>query len=192
MSTINGAEANILMIAPRTWGAYPSKLTKIILSGHPDKDGKKRFKMDEKSVRRIIAWMDLNVVYYDNSKTNHPNTPGSRWIIPRNLNSVLENVRRKRCAKCHKSIPRKFYTRITNIEDNNFLLAPLAKAAGGTEACKKAIFKSKDDPDYQAILKTFEPTTELMKSKPRLDFPGSKYIPHSQACPPKKIAKAGK
>jgi hypothetical protein len=26
------------MIKPRTWGAYPSKLTAIILSGHPHKN----------------------------------------------------------------------------------------------------------------------------------------------------------
>jgi len=191
MPTINGSEAGILMIEPRTWGAYPSKLTKIIMSGHLDKDGKKRFTMDETSMRRVIAWMDLNVVYYDNSKTNHPSRPGSRWIIPHSLKRVLEEVRKKRCAECHKTIPRKFYTRITKVEDNNFLLAPLAKAAGGTQACKKVIFKTKDDPDYKAILHTFETTTKLMKAKPRLDFPGAKYVPHAQACP-KKIAKADK
>ena len=38
ISSINGAEKNILMIKPRTWGTYPSKLTAIILSGHPHKN----------------------------------------------------------------------------------------------------------------------------------------------------------
>ncbi|MBC8373386.1 MAG: hypothetical protein ISS69_17255 [Phycisphaerae bacterium] len=60
------------------------------------------------------------------------------------------------------------------------------------ERAEKTIFKSKGDPDYQAICKTFEPTTELMRAKPRLDFPGSKCIPHSRACPPKNMAKADK
>ena len=59
----------------------------------------------------------------------------------------------------------------------------MAKSAGGTGKCKTPVFKTKDDPDYQAILKTFEPITELMKKNPRLDFPDAKYVPHSQAHP---------
>jgi len=183
ISSINGAEQNILMIEPRTWGAYPSKLTEIILSGHPDEDGKKRFAMDETSMRRALAWMDLNVPYYKDSRTNHPDRQGSRWMKPGNLDKVLEGVRQKRCAECHQRVPHTFYTRITKIEDNDFLLAPLAKSAGGTEACGKATFLSKDDPDYQAILKTFEPITKLMAERPRIDFPGSEYVPHKNARP---------
>ena len=69
------------------------------------------------------------------------------------------------------------------VEDNNFLLAPLAKSAGGTEACKQVVFKSKDDPDYVALLKTFEPIAKLMKERPRIDFPNAVYVPHADACP---------
>lgn len=183
ISSINGAGKNILMIKPRTWGAYPSKLTEIILSGHLDKKGERRVSMDKSSMRRVFAWMDLNVPYYKDSKTNHPDQPGSRMMRPPQLDVTLESVRKKRCAECHTKVPRKFYTRITKIEDNNFLLAPLAKSAGGTEACGKAVFVSKDDPDYQAILKTFEPITKLMQERPRIDFPGSKYVPHKNAHP---------
>jgi len=183
ISSINGAGENILMIKPRTWGAYPSKLTEIILSGHPDKDGKERLTMDETSRRRVFAWMDLNVPYYRDSRTNHPDVPGSREMRPPNLNKVLANVSKRRCAECHPKVPRRFYTRITNVEENQFLSAPLAKVAGGTEACGKAVFASKDDPDYQAILKTFEPITRLMKERPRIDFPGSEYVPHKNAHP---------
>ncbi|MHC5055909.1 MAG: HzsA-related protein [Planctomycetota bacterium] len=183
ISSINGSEQNILMIEPRTWGAYASKLADMILAGHPDAEGKKRYEMDEASVRRMMAWMDLNVPYYKDSKTNHPNTPGSRMLRPRDLDKVLEDVRKRRCAECHKKVPRKFYTRITNVEENNFLLAPLAEAAGGTGACEGEVFKSKDDPDYVAILKTFEPITKLMAERPRIDFPGAEYVPHKDAHP---------
>ena len=102
---------------------------------------------------------------------------------PGDLDKVLENVRKTRCAECHEQVPRKFYTRITQVEDNSFLLAPLAKSAGGTEACGKATFSSKDDPDYQAILKTFESITRLMAQRPRIDFSGSQYVPHKNARP---------
>ena len=43
-----------------------------------------------------------------------------------------------------------------------------------------ALFASKDDPDYQAILKTFEPVHQLMKDQPRDDMPGA-----DGACPGK-------
>ena len=188
ISSINGAEQDVLMIEPRAWGAYPSKLTEIILSGRPDGEGGKRFTMDENSVRRAMAWMDLNVPYYRDSRTNHPGQPGSRMMRPPQLDEVLEDVRARRCAECHEELPRSFYTRITNIEENSFLWAPLAKSAGGEERCGKAVFRSKDDPDYAAILQTFEPITELMAERPRLDFPDAEYVPHAQVCP-KKLAK---
>ena len=107
---------------------------------------------------------------------------------PPQLDEVLEDVRARRCAECHEELPRSFYTRITNIEENSFLWAPLAKSAGGEERCGKAVFRSKDDPDYAAILQTFEPITELMAERARLDFPDAEYVPHAQVCP-KKLAK---
>ncbi|NQT39916.1 MAG: hypothetical protein HQ581_20655, partial [Planctomycetes bacterium] len=84
---------------------------------------------------------------------------------------VLNTVASRRCASCHKEgIPRKFYTRILKPENNSFLLAPLAKSAGGTEVCGKAVFQSKEDADYQAILATFKPIAKLLKNRPRMDM----------------------
>ncbi len=191
ISTINGAGKNILMIEPRTWGAYPSKLTQIVMSGHPDEKGVRRFTMDAPSMRRIFAWMDLNVPYYKDSRTNHPDVPGSRMMLPPELNAVLEDVRKRRCAECHDTVPRKFYTRITNIEENQFLSAPLAKEAGGTQKCGRAVFASREDPDYAAVLRTFEPITRLMKERPRIDFPNAPYIPHKNARPALTAAQCG-
>ena len=189
MSSINGAEQNVLMIEPRTWGAYPSKLTGIVLGGHPDGKGRRRFTMDRESVRRLMAWMDLNVPYYRDSRTNHPGQPGSRMMRPPKLDDVLEDVRRRRCAECHDKVPRPFYTRITNVEENSFLWAPLAKSAGGGERCGKPVFQSKSDPDYVAIVRTFEPIAKLMAERPRLDFPNAQYVPHAQVCPAKLAAR---
>jgi len=63
--------------------------------------------------------------------------------------------------------------RIENPHLNTFLLAPLRKAAGGTGRCGNPVFASKDDPDYQAVLKTFLPIHEIMKQTPRMDMPGA-------------------
>jgi hypothetical protein len=100
-------------------------------------------------------------------------------MTPPALEATLRKVVGKRCVSCHKPggkgsarIPRQAWLRITNPHLNNFLLAPLAKAGGGTEACGQPVFKSKTDPDYLAILRTFEPLHKLLKETPRKDMPG--------------------
>lgn len=171
--TINGAETNILEIAPRRWGSPASKLTEILRSGHPDKEGKARVNVPDEDRRRVYLWMDLNVPYYGTSSSNHKAQLGSRRMMPLDLDATLSEVASRRCVECHAtSLPRKFYTRVTKPEKNNFLLAPLAKAAGGTEKCGKAVFLSTADPDYQKILHTFAPIRELLKRRPRADMEG--------------------
>ncbi len=65
-------------------------------------------------------------------------------------------------------MPQKWYLRVEKPELNRFMLAPLAKSAGGTEVCGKAVFQSKDDADYQALLDLFDPIIELLANTPRL------------------------
>jgi hypothetical protein len=134
-----------------------------------------RVEVDEAGTRRLMAWMDINVPYYSDSKSNYTDRMGCRRLLPPKLGRVLADVGKRRCASCHKGgkIPRKFYTRITNVEENDFLLAPLAKIAGGTQACGTAVFKDKNDPDYQKILAEFAPITKMIKDTPRLDMPGA-------------------
>ena len=51
-------------------------------------------------------------------------------------------------------------------------MAPLARAAGGSERCGQPVFATRDDPDYQAILATFEPVAAMLEKRPRMDMPG--------------------
>jgi hypothetical protein len=171
--TINGAETNILEIAPRRWGSPASKLAEILRNGHPDKDGKPRINVPDADRRRAYLGMDLNIPYYGTSSSNHKAQLGSRRMMPPDLDSVLAEVSARRCAECHRpGVPRKFYTRVTHPEKNNFLLAPLAAQAGGTQKCGKAVFQSTADPDYQKILHTFAPIHALLKERPRPDMAG--------------------
>jgi hypothetical protein len=182
--TYNGMEQNILEVRPKAWGSPRSKLTDILLSGHPETNGAPRLKMETREVRRLLAWIDLNVPYYGTSETAYPEKKGCCQIYPDNLDKTLAGVASRRCAECHKEgkIPRPFWTRITNPQMNGFLLAPLAKAAGGSEACGKAVFSSTADPDYQAILKTFEPVAEQLRARPRMDMPGAKPADVDRSC----------
>ena len=173
--TYNGQEQNILEVRPKAWGSPQSKLAEVVLSGHPDENGKPRFKMDQKSRRRVLAWIDLNVPYYGTSETAYPERRGCRQILPADLEKVLGDVARRRCAECHKEgkITRREWTRITEPELNPFLVAPLAKSAGGAEKCGKPIFADRDDPDYKAVPATFKPTGGMLKLTPRMDMPGA-------------------
>lgn len=198
--TYNGQEQNILNIAPKVWGSYQSRLAQLVREGHLDTQGNKRFEMDDESKRKIYAWIDLNVPYYASSETAYPELLGSRRMYPEKLDAVLLDVGARRCAECHENgnttrrdwihrtqnqtlytgemepgiIPRRTWTRITEPAKNLFLLAPLAKEAGGTEQCGKVIFADKNDPDYQTILKTFTPIRQMLMEKPRIDMPGGK------------------
>jgi hypothetical protein len=172
--TYNGQEWNILEIHPKSWGSPQSKLARVILSGHPEEDGKPKVKLTEAEKRRILAWIDLNVPYYGSSETAYPENEGCRRLYPSDLDKVLADVAGRRCASCHTNgkVPRRVWTRITEPELNNFLVAPLAKAAGGSEQCSEVIFQTKDDPDYVAILATFEPIQTMLETTPRMDMPG--------------------
>jgi len=167
--TFNGQEANILQVTPKYWGSPASLLADIVLHGHPDESGKPRVDVDPVSQRRVFAWIDLNVPYYGTSESNNIDLIGCRQMVPSDLDQLLTQVIARRCASCHEPA-RPNYTRITNVENNSFLLAPLARAAGGTERCGKPVFASKDDPDYQAILKTFETLSPLFQTSPRADM----------------------
>ncbi len=172
--TYNGMESDILEIAPRRWGSPASRLADLVLAGHPEAGGRPRVALNETERRRILAWIDLNVPYYGTSESRHPDLPGCRRMIPESLEPVLKDVAARRCAACHEGgrIPREFFTRITKPEHNPFLLAPLAREAGGTEACGRAVFATRDDPDYRAILAAFAPLSELLARSPREDMPG--------------------
>ncbi len=176
--TINGTERNILQITPKQWGSPASKLAELIRSGHPDAAGKPRVSVPPEERRRVYLWIDLNVPYYGTSASNHRERMGCRRMLPPELKPVLDEVAGRRCNACHTSgVPRTFYTRMLKPEKNNFLLAPLAKSAGGTEACGRPIFSSKEDPDYRKILAVFRPIQELLKEQPRADMDGF-------VCPP--------
>jgi hypothetical protein len=171
--TINGSESNILEIEPRRWGSPASKLATIIRDGHRDKAGKLRVNVPDDDRRRVFLWMDLNIPYYGTSSSDHKTELGSRRMLPRELDSTLTEVATRRCVACHKEgVPRKFYTRVLKPEKNSFLLAPLAKEAGGTQKCGPPVFATTDDPDYQKILHTFTPVHERLKQRPRPDMDG--------------------
>jgi hypothetical protein len=143
------------------------------LSQHPDADGQPRIQLSPAEQRRVFTWIDLDVPYYGTSESNHYDLPGCRQLLPAGLDGVLHDVASRRCVRCHdtfESIRPDHFLRITRVQDNRFLLAPLAKSAGGTQRCGEIVFESQQDPDYRAILATFDSVHEQLKLSPRMDM----------------------
>jgi len=182
--TYNGMEQNILEVTPKAWGSPRSRLAEILLNGHPDTNGAPRLAMTSREIRRVLAWIDLNVPFYGTSETSHPEARGCRQIYPADLDKTLAGVAARRCAGCHtgSSIPRSFWTRIVNPQLNPFLLAPLSREAGGSGACGKAVFASDSDPDYQAILRCFDPVLAGLRDRPRTGMAGAKSADVDRSC----------
>jgi hypothetical protein len=180
--TYNGMEQNILEVTPRAWGSPRSKLADLLISGHGDTNGVPRVNLKPAELRRVLAWIDLNVPYYGTSETTHPETRGCRQLYPAELDKTLAEVSRRRCAECHREVPRPFWTRITNPHLNAFLLAPLPKEAGGSGVCGKAVFQTTSDPDYVALLRTFEPILSNLQQRPRTDMAGAKPADVDRSC----------
>lgn len=189
ISTYNGSESNILEIAPNAWGSPASRLADLVMERHPDAEGNPRIDLTEAEKRRIFAWIDLNVPYYGTSDSNHRDRPGCRQMWPEDFDRVFSEIALRRCASCHEpdgqgvpTVPRQWYLRIQRPERNTFLLAPLARSAGGTEECGQAVFQSVDDPDFRRLLATFRPIQELLSRRPRLDMDAAKVTDDAAVC----------
>lgn len=193
----NGSEKEYMAhkyFLPYSWGSYKSKLADLVRNGHPNSKGKKRVNLSDMEKRIIYCWIDYNIPYYPTSFTNHPDLPhGMRELVPKDFDKTLRDVAERRCISCHSEprkdmgwfnwagnkkrvIPRDFYLRWEAPELNNFMLAPLAKEAGGTAKCGMAVFKDTNDPDYQLLLKAFDPIHERVDKIPRMDMPGAQEI----------------
>jgi cytochrome c553 len=178
--TYNGQEANILEIAPGRWGAKASLLAKVIDSGHPDGSNKNRINLSARENARIYAWLDLNCPYYGTSDSNYQELIGCRQQLPQNFVSMMNNIASRRCVSCHENAGKdknwifnlkdNFYIRIDSPHRNNFLMAPLAKSAGGTEKCGEIVFEDTNDADYRKIMTAFEKLQQKLEQRPRFDM----------------------
>ena len=148
--TYNGQEDNILWITPRRWGSPASRLSQIVASGHPCKDGKPRISMTDDERLRIHMWIDLNVPYYGTSQSRQSDLRGCRRVLPKSLLDVKADIEKRKGVK----LPDQFYVRYDRPERNPWLKEGLAKG----------IFTGKDDPDYKRLL------DEIVKARPMLDL----------------------
>ncbi|MBM4030670.1 MAG: DUF1080 domain-containing protein [Planctomycetes bacterium] len=161
---------------PLATGSWVSRLTKLLETKYKD--------VDDESRRRIYTWIDANVPYYGTWDMTRPHTFGGRdtWLdvggkpLPwfAQLQEALKALQPPKIALAHTDI------NLTHPEWSRVLTRNLAKTAGGLAPDAAAIFTSKDDPSYQAILKAIEAGKAALLAKPRMDMPGAVPIPQQR------------
>jgi hypothetical protein len=153
---------------PMETGSHRSKLTKLIEEKHGDVD------MDDNSRRRIYTWIDANAPYYSTYDNTRPGTPGSRdlWTGPwyGEFQKVYKTLK-VRTRNFHLAV------NLTHPEWSSLLADHLDKTAGGRATGANTRFKSKDDPQYQALLAAIRKGKAALDAKPRVDMPGAKPVP---------------
>ncbi|MBP5320854.1 MAG: hypothetical protein J6334_07680, partial [Kiritimatiellae bacterium] len=148
--TFNGLEENILQITPKTWGSPVSKLSAIVASGHPGKDGNPRVSLTADERLRIHMWIDLDVPYYGTSQSRQNELRGCRRILPASLVAAKQEIEKRK----NVTLPYQFFVRYDHPERNAWL----------REGVAKGIFSGTEDPDYKRLL------AEIVKARPMLDL----------------------
>ncbi len=180
-------------------GSWVSKLTKLIEAKHGDVD------MDDQSRRCIYAWIDANVPYYGTWEMTRPHTTGGRDAYARTrpgkggvfasqgdggrLIQVEPWIAEYNAFWDHLGMPKariviggsnKFSPRgqinLTHPEWSPILINNLAESADGLADDRKALFKSKDDPEYERLLGILQKAKQALDATPRMDMPGAKPI----------------
>ena len=155
--------SGLVKVAPRNGESYPSKpmdyfahagkLAKMLLEGHPDKQGAKRVQLDRQSFQRIVDWLDLNAQFYGDYSFNRiedqpPQAEGEK---------ALREAVAKRFGPELARQPFAMLVNVVNVEESRILQAPLPAAAGGWGQVKNG-YKGRDGPAYKEMRSLVEAT----------------------------------
>jgi hypothetical protein len=180
---------------PLATGSYVSGLSRLLEEKHADVD------MDDESRRRIYAWIDANVPYYGTWAMSRPHTVGGRdtWLDAgqRPLPWFAAFLAAYRAAGLPEDVapqtpinPRYSPHRVAGLRHadinltrphfSRVLLDHLARSAGGRADDEAAVFASRDDPRYQAMLRAIEQGRDALLALPRMDMPDGVAVPQGR------------
>ena len=157
---------SLLTRPPKYYGSHASKAIQVLRTTHKD-----RVKLSPLDLRRLATWIDCNAPYYGTYTYSRPRALSGRAILDHHK-GALADIHKRRCQSCHAGAPDPILCRIRlpDLERSRPLLAPLAKAAGGDQSCKKAVFADKNDPDYVKLHALFAKIRSECQSNPRADM----------------------
>ncbi|MBM3889670.1 MAG: hypothetical protein FJ388_11165, partial [Verrucomicrobia bacterium] len=137
---------------PKDYFAHAGRLAPMLLTGHPDKDGQPRVRLERESFARIADWLDMNAVCYGNYSWNKPEW---REPSPDGERALREHVR-ARFGAAFAEAPFAALVNVALPEESRVLKAPLAAAAAGWGQIPENGWRDTSDPDYVATRRLVE------------------------------------
>jgi hypothetical protein len=137
---------------PKDFFAHGGTLARMLIDGHPGKDGKKRVELDRQSFQRIVDWLDVNAPLYGDYSHNRidtqpPSPEGGKWL----REAIAKRFGAELAAQPYAAL-----VNVADPSESRVLMAPLPVAAGGWGQIAKGAFSGKDDPAWQEMLKLVE------------------------------------
>jgi hypothetical protein len=147
-----------LYSTPGDFGSVPSRLTELLLSGHPDKEGNARVELDPTSLTRMIHWMDLNAQFYGGYSWNKP---AWRKVSAEGETALRAYVRQTFGPELADQ-PLDALINRADLAQSRILLAPLAKNAGGWGQITPS-FTGTSEPRYRRLHELVEGVLEPLE-----------------------------
>jgi len=152
----------LVRIAPRNGESFPSRpkdyfahagrLAKMLLEGHPDKQGKKRVELDRDSFQRIVDWMDVNCQFYGDYSFNRIE---DQPPLPAGEKALREAIARRFGDEIAQQ-PFAALVNVANTGESRILMAPLPQKAGGWGQIERGAYSGASDPAYVEMRKLVE------------------------------------
>jgi hypothetical protein len=153
---------------PLAYGSHKSKLITCLTDpAHRDK-----VSLNEEDRLRLVMWIDANAPYHDRFVDKRPSRPAYDLPTDQALRKALTALHEKRCGTCHKAreITRLDWIDVHEPAQSLFLIAPLARAAGGRAKCGAGVYRDTTDADYRAARAQVESAVRKALESPRRDL----------------------
>jgi len=160
---------------PKDYFAAAGKLAKMLLAGHPAKDGAKRVDLDRESFQRIADWLDLNAQFYGDYSYNR----FEMLAPPADAEKALREAVAQRFGPDLAKQPLAALVNVANPAESRVLLAPMPVAAGGWGQWAAGAWRGADDPAYLDMRKLVDAAVPHPKYQ---DVAGTCGRPDGCAC----------
>jgi len=174
-------EQDATITPPMAYGAHKSKLIAALSNDNHSN----AVSLSDEERLRLCMWIDANAPYHDRFINKRAATAAYDLPADKALHQQLLQVHARRCAACHtpEDVTRLDWINLSRPERSLFLDAPLAKSAGGAQACDQAPYAGADDPDYRHVFELVRAAAAKAWEYPRRDLRALKESPEPDAKP---------
>jgi hypothetical protein len=153
---------------PLEFGSRRSQLIEVLRRGPCGR----RTTLSRQEWLCLVTWIDGNAPYHDRFVNKRQKRPAYSLAADSELMQSITDVHKKRCGSCHETseISRADWIDIYEPGQSLFLVAPLAKSAGGTQGCSVPTYKDQHDQDYAMLLQVVRAAVGKAWANPRRDL----------------------